>query len=46
MKKHLHCCFIDNTKASDTVNRLNSWYKIAFIAISGQLLNILKKYVN
>ena len=26
-KKRLYCCFVDYTKAFDTIDRLNLWYK-------------------
>jgi len=41
-KKRLYCAFVDYTKAFDTVDRLNLWYKLSVIGIQGKLLSIIK----
>ena len=41
-KKRLYCCFLDYTKAFDTIDRLNLWYKLSKIGITGKLLTVIK----
>ena len=46
-KKRLYCCFVDYTKAFDTIDRLNLWYKLSKIGIRGKLLSVIKSmYLN
>jgi hypothetical protein len=41
-KNRLYCCFVDYTKAFDTIDRLNLWYKFSKIGICGKLLSVIK----
>ena len=41
-KNRLYCCFVDYTKAFDTIDRLNLWYKFSKIDICGKLLSVIK----
>jgi hypothetical protein len=38
----IFCCFVDYTKAFDTIDRLNLWYKLSKIGICGKLLSVIK----
>lgn len=45
--KRLYCCFVDYTKAFDTVQRLMLWYKLSKIGFQGKLLTVIKSmYTN
>ena len=41
-KNRLYCCFVDYTKAFDTIDRLNIWYKLSKIGICGKPLSVIK----
>ena len=41
-KKRLYCCFVDYTKAFDSIQRYMLWYKLSNIGIQGKLLSVIK----
>ena len=46
-KSRLYHAFVNYTKAFDTVDRLNLWYKLSVIGIQRKLLSIIKlMYLN
>ena len=42
IKKKLYSCFVDYSKAFDTVPRLHLWYKLLSQGINGKILNVIK----
>lgn len=43
----MYCCFVDYTKAFDTIDRMNLWFKLSKIGIQGKLLSVIKSmYLN
>jgi len=42
VKRRLYCCFVDYTKAFDSVQRVMLWYKLSHIGIRGKLLQVIK----
>jgi hypothetical protein len=42
-KNRLYCCFVDYTKAFDTIDRLNIWYKLSKIGICGKLDHSIRR---
>ncbi|XP_063420573.1 uncharacterized protein LOC134705786 [Mytilus trossulus] len=41
-KNRFYCCFVDYTKAFDTVQRYMLWYKLSKIGIQGKFLMVIK----
>ena len=42
LKKKLYCCFVDYSKAFDSVPRVHLWYKLLTCGINGKILKVIK----
>ncbi len=41
-KRKLYCCFVDYTKAFDTIWREVLWHKLLSVGIEGKFLTVIK----